>query len=344
MPFGFDIKKVNVVIERQKTNTNEQVFKRYLEEVRQHEVLSLITNVVHSHPDYATVRRPEFSRHMCALTIGGHPDEFDPPAYSALKDDASAEALRKAEEMYLEVLRYDLHACCTLCAINILCNLYVKYAVHFKGLKYRVIRRLSDMRRCIGGLMTFIRWHSLPIIEVTDVTAIQYYPDHLQSLILLEQAALRSKMVFLGNQRPAALATVEHLHFEDLLIVAALAQMSVIDSLILAVFSYVQVATRMRIKLPTPFVAVPATSHFGLTHMITTKNSTITTIAANNMSYMPILKLYVEDVDINSIGSLYTSCVEILTRLFDTVVNLEPLPADQLHTLNDYDRQLHSHP
>lgn len=135
MPFGFDIKKINV-IEREKVNTNEYVFKRYLEEVHQHEILSLITNVVHSHPDYATVRKPEFSKHMCALTIGGHPEEFDVMAYSALKEDGSADALKKAEEMYLAVLKYDSYACCTLCANITLCNLYIKYAIHFKNLKY----------------------------------------------------------------------------------------------------------------------------------------------------------------------------------------------------------------
>lgn len=151
--------------------------------------------------------------------------------------------------------------------------------------------------------------------EVTDVASIQYYPHHLQSLILMEQAALRSKMVFLGKQRPAALTTVENIHFEDLLIIAALAQMSVIDTLILAGFSYREVANRMRIKLPKPFTAAPAVSHFGLTHMINTKNSTITSITAATMSYMPILELYVEDVDVNSIGSLYVPCVEIQNYL-----------------------------
>lgn len=208
LPFGFDLKKINT-IEREKRNTNEYVFKKYLEDVRQADVLSLITHVVHSHPDYTHIRRPTFAQHPCALTIGGLPHDFDAAVYSALKEDGTDESLKKAEEIYNKVIQHDEHVCCTACAHVTLCNLFMKYSVYFKTLKYKVIRRLSDMRRCIGGLLTFIRWFSLPVQVVNDVKSIQYYPHHLQSLILLQQAALRSKMIFLGNLRPAALTTLK---------------------------------------------------------------------------------------------------------------------------------------
>lgn len=245
--------------------------------------------------------------------------------------------------MYNKVVQYDEHVCCNACAHVTLCHLFLKYAIYFKTLKYKTIRRLSDMRRCIGGLLTLSRWFSLPVQVVTDVTCIQYYPHHLQSLMLLQQSALRSKMIFLGNLRPAALTTVENVHYEDLVHVSALAQMSVIDSLILAVFTHINVSTRMNIRLPTPFLASsPNVSHFGLTHMITTKDSTISTLAAATMSYMPILKLFVEGVDVNSIGSLYVPCVEVLTRLFDTAASLGPTTPFEFAALNTHDKQLHT--
>lgn len=94
LPFGFDLKKINT-IEREKRNTNEYAFKKYLEDVRQVDVLSLITHVVHSHPDYTHIRRPTFTQHPCALTIGGLPDDFDPMAYFALKEEGCVDSLKK---------------------------------------------------------------------------------------------------------------------------------------------------------------------------------------------------------------------------------------------------------
>lgn len=323
-------------------NTNDYAFTKYLEDVHQVDILLLITHVVHSHPDYTHIGRPTFAQHPCALTIGGLPDGFDPTAYSALKEEGSVDSLKKAEEMYNKVVRYDEHVCCNACAHVALCQLYLKHATYFKTLKFKVIRRLSDMRRCIGGLLTLIRWFSLSVQVVKDVTCIQYYPHHLQSLMLLRQSALRSKMIFLGDLRPAALTTVENVHYEDLINVATLAQMSVIDTLILAGFTNINISNRISVRLPTPFLASPNVTHFGLTHMITTKDSTISTLAASTMSYMPILKLFVEGVDVNSIGSLYVPCVEVLTRLFDSVASLGTVTPFEFATLSTYDKQLHT--
>lgn len=341
LPFGFDLKKINT-IEREKKNTNDYVFTKYLEDVRQIDVLMLITHVVHSHPDYAAIRRPTFAQHQCALTIGGLPDGFDPRVYSALKEEGSVDSLKQAEEMYNAVVRYDEHICCNACAHVALCQLYRKHAAHFKSLKFKVIRRLTNMRRCIGGLLTLIRWFALPVQIVKDVTCIQYYPHHLQSLMLLQQSALRSMMIFLGDLRPAALTTVENVYYEDLVHVATLAQMSVIDTLILAGFTNINVSNRISVRLPTPFLASPNVTHFGLTHMITTKDSTIKTLAEGTMSYMSILKLFVEGVDVNTVGSLYVPCVEVLTRLLDNVATLGNVTPAELALLSTYDKQLHT--